>query len=109
MRPALSCVNLREVMLSQVAMMDDCPVGPGRVVLPPFLSFSSVECRSDLHAGNRGLPQRMPENRNLELELIRSLMAQMPMLRGEVGACVARAVSVERGGMGERGCARRLG
>ena len=24
-------------------------------------------------------------------------------------ACVARAVSVERGGMGERGCARRLG
>ena len=32
------------------------------------------------------------------------------MLRGEVGcACVAREVSVERGGMGERGCARRLG
>jgi len=32
------------------------------------------------------------------------------VLRGEVGcACVAREVSVERGGMGERGCARRLG
>ena len=37
-------------------------------------------------------------------------MAQKPLLRGEVGcACIAREVSVERGGMGERGCARRLG
>ena len=37
----------------------------------------------------------------LELELIQSHMAQKPMLRGEVGcACVAREVSVERGGMG---------
>ena len=46
----------------------------------------------------------------LELELIQSLMAQKPVLRGEVGCvCVAREVSVERGGMGERGCARRLG
>ena len=37
----------------------------------------------------------------LELELIQSHMgAQKPMLRGEVGcACVAREVSVERGGM----------
>ena len=36
-------------------------------------------------------------------------MAQKPVLRGEVGcACVAREVSFERGGMGERGCARRL-
>ena len=44
-----------------------------------------------------------------ELELIQSHMAQKPVLRGEVGcACVAREVSVERGGMGERGCARRL-
>ena len=46
----------------------------------------------------------------LELELIQPHMAQKPVLRGEVGcACVAREVSVERGGMGERGCARRLG
>ena len=31
-------------------------------------------------------------------------MTQKPVLRGEVGcACVAREVSVERGGMGERG------
>ena len=46
----------------------------------------------------------------LELELIQSHIAQKPVLRGEVGcACVAREVSVERGGMGERGCARRLG
>ena len=46
----------------------------------------------------------------LELELIQSHMAQKPLLRGEVGcACVAREVSVERGGMSERGCARRLG
>ena len=37
-------------------------------------------------------------------------MAQKPVLRGEVGcACVAREVSVEMGGMAERGCARRLG
>ena len=50
------------------------------------------------------------EPRPLELELIQSHMAQKPVLRGEVGcACVAREVSVERGGMGERGCARRLG
>ena len=39
-----------------------------------------------------------------ELELIQPHMAQRPVLRGEVGcACVAREVSVERGGMGERG------
>ena len=45
----------------------------------------------------------------LELELVKSHMAHKPVLRGEVGrACVARAVSVERRGMGERGCARRL-
>ena len=37
----------------------------------------------------------------LELELIQPHMAQRPVLRGESGgACVARAVSVERGGMG---------
>ena len=36
----------------------------------------------------------------LELELIQSHMAQKPVLRDEVGcACVAREVSVERGGM----------
>ena len=46
----------------------------------------------------------------LELELVQLHMAQKPVLRGEVGcACVAREVSVERGGMGERGCAKRLG
>ena len=40
----------------------------------------------------------------LELELIQSHMAQKPMLRGEVGcACVAREVSVEKGGMGAHG------
>ena len=40
----------------------------------------------------------------LELELIQPHMAQKPVLRREVGcACVAREVSVERGGMGERG------
>ena len=45
-----------------------------------------------------------------ELELIQSHMTQKPVLRGEVGcACAAREVSVERGGMGERGCAWRLG
>ena len=38
----------------------------------------------------------------LELELVQSHMAQKPVLRGEVCcACVAREVSVERGGMGE--------
>jgi len=43
--------------------------------------------------------------RAAELELIQPHMAQKPVLRGEVGcACVAREVSVERGGMGERGC-----
>ena len=44
-------------------------------------------------------------SRAIELELIQSHMAQKPVLRGEAGcACVARKVSVERGGMGERGC-----
>ena len=46
---------------------------------------------------------------SLKVELIQTHTAQKPVLRGEVGcACVAREVSVERGGMGERGCARRL-
>jgi len=43
------------------------------------------------------------ENTELELELIQSHIAQKPVLRSELGcACVAREVSVERGGMGER-------
>ena len=47
--------------------------------------------------------------RELELELIQPHMAQKPVPRGEVGcACAAREVNVERGGMGDRGCARRL-
>ena len=41
------------------------------------------------------------QSSSLELELIQSHMEQKPVLRGEVGcACVAREVSVERGGMG---------
>jgi len=44
-----------------------------------------------------------------ELELIQSHMAQKPVLRGEVGcACVAREVSVERGGMDARSCLSRI-
>ena len=55
-------------------------------------------------------PTASSPDRELELELIQPHMAQKPVLRGEVGrACVAREVSAERGGMGERGCARRLG
>ena len=43
-----------------------------------------------------------PPSFELELELIQSHMAQKPVLRGEVGcACVAREVSVERGGTGD--------
>jgi len=43
-------------------------------------------------------------------DTVRTQRGQKPVLRGEVGcACVAREVSVEKGGMGERGCARRLG
>ena len=53
------------------------------------------------------MQKNMPfESSELELELVQSHMAQKPVLRGEVGcACVAREVSVERVGMGERGCA----
>ena len=36
-------------------------------------------------------------------------LAQKPVLRGEVGARALRVRSVERGGMGERGCERHLG
>ena len=44
---------------------------------------------------------RLPGPPVRELELIQPHMAQKPVLRGEVGcACVAREVSVERGGMG---------
>ena len=58
----------------------------------------------------RGVGCWRANSAELELELIQPHMAQKPMLRGEVGcACVAREVRVERGGMGERGCARRLG
>jgi len=43
------------------------------------------------------------EEPELELELIQPHMAQKPVLRGEVGcACVAREVSVERGGISIR-------
>ena len=50
---------------------------------------------------------RHASGRWVELELIQSHMAKKPVLRGEVGcACVAREVIVQRGGMGERGCAR---
>ena len=52
-------------------------------------------------------------NPELELGLIQTHMAQRPVMRVGVGAvrcaCVARAISAEKGGMGERGCARRLG
>jgi len=68
-----------------------------------------VHGRRDVPELERWAPQLFHEL-ELELELIQSHMAQKPMLRGELGcACVAREVSVERGGMGERGCARRLG
>ena len=61
-------------------------------------------------ARDRAVPETLDFGPRGELELIQSHMAQKPVLRGEVGcACVAREVSVERGGMGERGCARRLG
>jgi len=66
-------------------------------------TFGALHCASQRADADRSLGE-------LELELIQSHMAQKPVLRGEVGcACVAREVSAERGGMGERGCARRLG
>jgi len=50
-----------------------------------------------LWGSERGFPE-------LELELIQPHMAQKPVLRGEVGcACVAREVSVERGGIVRQG------
>ena len=87
-------------------------------LLPPLLSAwvrCALRCpeESDISStivpGNEG--EEEEEERGLgglelELELIQPHMAQKPVLRGEVGcACVAREVSVERGGMGERGCA----
>jgi len=49
----------------------------------------------------------------LELGLIQTQMAQKPVLRVEVGALTLRvksvSIGVERGGMGERGCAGRIG
>jgi len=73
----------------------------------------SVALRHGMIKPSFVLPHSAPNGpvpRELELELIQFHMAQKPVLRGEVGcACFAREVSVERGGMGERGCARRLG
>ena len=106
--PPLSLVHLRPIHLAWG--------------LPSFLPFhphTPPDQQGAVHQQNvpprrlgyPGLAQ--PERRRLslksELELVQSHMAQKPELRGEVGcACVAREVSVERGGMGERGCARRL-
>ena len=70
-----------------------------------FLGLPRQSDSTRIHGGRVGLVDSARE-----LGLIQSHMAQKPVLRGEVGcACVAREVSVERGGMGERGCARRLG
>ena len=57
----------------------------------------------DLNSSNRSSARLGGEvYPELELELVEP---QKPVLRGEVGcACVAREVSVERGGMVERGC-----
>ena len=67
----------------------------------PTEEWESVTCRSFA---------RLLAGVELELLVVQSHMAQKPVPRGEVGcACVAREVSLERGGMGERGCARRLG
>ena len=58
--------------------------------------------RQKRYAAARGDPDVSPTPE--KLELIQPHMAQKPVLRGEVGcACVAREVSVERGGMGEKG------
>ena len=57
---------------------------------------------------------RLVDERSLELELEHELIqaqAQKPVLRVEVGAGALRVRSVSRdaAGMGERGCARRVG
>jgi len=66
--------------------------------------------RSWFDAHLKAWPQKFVNSQRnslgLELELIQTHMALEPMLQVEVGAralCVARAVSVERGGIGERG------
>jgi len=46
---------------------------------------------------------------NLDFELIRSQMAQKPVLRGEVGARALRVRSVSREEVWARGCVRCLG
>ena len=89
---------------------------------PPLLPLFAVPLSTQLaFYGRNQLSSRRRIHSDTELELKpdwttqaiglkQSHMAQKPVLRGEVGcACVAREVSVERGGMGERGCARRLG
>ena len=68
--------------------------------------YRSHGCKWTMRASDRCFSKKI----ELELEVIQPHMAQKPVLRGEVGcACVAREVSVERGGMGERGCARQKG
>jgi len=88
-----------------------------QVVLPPTTETAATSPRNGTAAFVAPPAARSPAAAvdgasgvaELELELIQSHMAQKPVLRGEVGcAYVAREVSVERGGMGERGCARRL-
>ena len=69
---------------------------------PPFPQSQRLAAS---HRANPRGTHRGPSTsttQELELELIQSHMAQKPVLRGEMGrACVAREVSVERGGMGD--------
>jgi len=85
------------------------PVFPAPPFLLPPVTVHSSSCCSQLGFCRRFRFSHRPSSIH-ELELIQSHMPQKPVLWGEVGcACVAREVSVERGGMGKRGCARRSG
>ena len=80
-------------------MPADCP---GSLRAPRLLRASARNRRHPrgrLVSGGAGGVGSRSHSALCELELVQSHMAQKPVLRGEVGcACVAREVSVERGG-----------
>ena len=79
-----------------------------RLTYPSRAGGGNERCAGGFGGGGGGVAETAETTH--ELELIQSHIAQKPVLRGGVGcACVAREVSAEREGMGERGCARRLG
>ena len=83
-----------------VGFLDEVLEPPARGVQGQYRRVGVVPLAESKDFAKSGLRRHFDKSElELELELIQYHMAQEPVLRGEVGcACVAREVSVERGG-----------